>query len=79
MAGTRLLTRAQAEGRVRTDVGGTDLFAPGASLAWLSDQPALAPRAGHLFDVVASALPTPGAGPVFPGAEHTAAPASPMG
>ncbi|MEU1512878.1 helix-turn-helix domain-containing protein [Streptomyces sp. NPDC005811] len=78
-AGTRLLTRAQAEGRARTDIDGTDLFALGASLAWLSDQPALAPRAGRLFDVMASAILTPGAGPVFPGAEHTPAPASPMG
>ncbi|MDT8910660.1 TetR family transcriptional regulator [Amycolatopsis sp. PS_44_ISF1] len=55
-AGTRLLTRAQAEGVARTDLDGADLFALGASLAWLGDQPALRPRAGHLFDVVMSAV-----------------------
>ncbi|MFE7927610.1 TetR/AcrR family transcriptional regulator [Streptomyces sp. NPDC057456] len=57
-AGARLLTRAQAEGAARTDVDGTDLFALVAALAWLSDQPSLAPRADHLFDVVASAIMT---------------------
>ncbi|GGJ69270.1 hypothetical protein GCM10010121_095020 [Streptomyces brasiliensis] len=57
-AGTRLLTRAQAEGMARTDIDGTDLFALARSLAWLSDQPSLAPRADHLFDVVVSAIVT---------------------
>ncbi|MFJ9024976.1 TetR/AcrR family transcriptional regulator [Streptomyces sp. NPDC102259] len=57
-AGARLLTRAQAEGAARTDIDGTDLFALIAALAWLSDQPSLAPRADHLFDVVASAIMT---------------------
>ncbi|QLH26497.1 TetR/AcrR family transcriptional regulator [Streptomyces sp. Rer75] len=57
-AGTRLLARAQAEGMARTDIDGTDLFALAGSLAWLSDQPSLAPRADHLFDVVASAILT---------------------
>ncbi|MGR3932306.1 TetR/AcrR family transcriptional regulator [Streptomyces sp. BRA346] len=57
-AGTRLLARAQAEGMARTDIDGTDLFALAGSLAWLSDQPALAPRADHLFEVVASAILT---------------------
>ncbi|MEU8873465.1 TetR family transcriptional regulator [Streptomyces javensis] len=55
-AGTRLLTRAQATGTARTDIDGTDLFALIAALAWLGDQPSLAPRADHLFDVVASAI-----------------------
>jgi hypothetical protein len=32
---------------------GTDLFALIAGLAWLGDQAALAPRAEHLFDVIA--------------------------
>jgi hypothetical protein len=40
----------------RTDVDGTDLFALTAALAWLGDQPSLASRADHLFDVVASAI-----------------------
>jgi AcrR family transcriptional regulator len=57
-AGTRLLTRAQAAGIARTDIDGTDLFALVGALAWLSDQPSLAPRADHLFDVIASAILT---------------------
>ncbi|MEU6347949.1 helix-turn-helix domain-containing protein [Streptomyces sp. NPDC047072] len=57
-AGARLLARAQAEGKARTDIDGTDLYALAGSLAWLSDQPALAPRADRLFDVVASAILT---------------------
>ncbi|TQJ37618.1 TetR/AcrR family transcriptional regulator [Streptomyces sp. NBC_00080] len=61
-AGARLLARAQASGAARTDIDGTDLFALVAGLAWLSDQPSLAPRADHLFDVVASAILTNPAG-----------------
>ena len=61
-AGTRLLTRAQGEGSARADIDGTDLFALVGALAWLSDQPALAPRAEHLFDVVANAVLTSPAG-----------------
>jgi len=57
-AGTRLLARGQAAGIARTDIDGTDLFALVAALAWLGDQPSLAPRADHLFDVVASAILT---------------------
>jgi AcrR family transcriptional regulator len=57
-AGTRLLTRAQAEGIARTDLDGTDLFALIAALAWLYDQPASAPRGDHLVDVIASAILT---------------------
>ncbi|WP_030661680.1 TetR/AcrR family transcriptional regulator [Streptomyces rimosus] len=57
-AGARLLTRAQGAGTARTDIDGTDLFALVAALAWLGDQPSLAPRADHLFDVVASAILT---------------------
>lgn len=57
-AGSRLLTRAQAEGMARTDIDGTDLFALGAALAWLGDQPSLAPRADRLFDFIASAILT---------------------
>ncbi|MBQ0852687.1 TetR/AcrR family transcriptional regulator [Streptomyces sp. BH-SS-21] len=57
-AGARLLTRAQAVGAARSDLDGTDLFALIAALAWLGDQPALASRAGHLFDVVADAVLT---------------------
>ncbi|MFE2492789.1 TetR/AcrR family transcriptional regulator [Streptomyces scopuliridis] len=57
-AGARLLTRAQAAGMARSDIDGTDLFALVAMLAWLGDQPSLAPRADRLFDVVASAILT---------------------
>jgi AcrR family transcriptional regulator len=57
-AGTRLLTRAQASGTAPTDIDGTDLFALVGALAWLSDQPSLAPRADHLFGVIASAILT---------------------
>ncbi|MFI7504063.1 TetR/AcrR family transcriptional regulator [Streptomyces sp. NPDC049687] len=57
-AGTRLLGRAQDDGTARTDIDGTDLYALAGSLAWLNDQPALAPRADHLFDVVVGAIMT---------------------
>jgi AcrR family transcriptional regulator len=57
-AGTRLLARAQAEGMARADIDGADLFALIGALAWLSDQPALKPRADHLFGVIASAILT---------------------
>ncbi|MCX5136598.1 TetR/AcrR family transcriptional regulator [Streptomyces sp. NBC_00340] len=57
-AGARLLTRAQEAGAARTDVDGADLFALVAALAWLGDQPSLAPRADQLFDLVANALLT---------------------
>jgi len=57
-AGARLLARAQAGGMARTDIDGTDLFALVGALAWLGDQPSLARRADHLFDVIASAILT---------------------
>ncbi|MFD4870154.1 TetR/AcrR family transcriptional regulator [Streptomyces sp. NPDC058412] len=57
-AGARLLTRAQDAGVARTDIDGADLFALVAALAWLGDQPALAPRADRLFGVVAGAILT---------------------
>ena len=57
-AGTRLLARAQKARGARTDIDGTDLFALVGALAWLSDQHSSAPRAGHLFDVVAGAILT---------------------
>lgn len=57
-AGAQLLARAQAAGVARTDIDGADLFALVAALAWLGDQPVLAPRAEHLFGVIAGALLT---------------------
>jgi hypothetical protein len=57
-AGARLLTRAQEAHVARRDIDGADLFALVAMLAWLGDQPSLAPRADRLFEVVASAILT---------------------
>lgn len=59
-AGTRLLLRAQAEGMARADMDGTDLFALIGALGWVGDQPSFAPRADHLFDIIASAILTSG-------------------
>jgi AcrR family transcriptional regulator len=55
-SGTRLLARAQAEGRARRDIDGTDLLALVSALAWLNDQPSFAPRVDHLFGVIANAI-----------------------
>ncbi|AWN15794.1 TetR/AcrR family transcriptional regulator [Salinisphaera sp. LB1] len=57
-AGTALLTRAQAEGKARDDLNGAELFDIIAALAWLREQPSHAPRADHLFDVVAGSILT---------------------
>lgn len=57
-AGARLLTRAQAEGKARSDIDGTELFALIAALAWLGDQPSIGGRADHLFEIVTSAILT---------------------
>ncbi|GLZ46741.1 TetR family transcriptional regulator [Actinomycetospora sp. NBRC 106375] len=58
-AGTGLLTRAQEAGAARADLDGTDLFALISAMAWLGAQPALAPRADHLLDVVVDAVCAP--------------------
>ncbi|WP_233840148.1 TetR/AcrR family transcriptional regulator [Dyella sp. 2HG41-7] len=57
-AGARLLRRAQAEGTARADIDGEDLFAMMSAFGWLAGQPAFAPRADHLFHVIASAILT---------------------
>jgi AcrR family transcriptional regulator len=57
-AGARLLLRAQAEGTARADMDGDDLFALMSALGWLAGQPSFAPRADHLFHVIASAILT---------------------
>ena len=54
--GTRLLDHAQVAGVARVDIDGTDLFALVAALAWVYDQPSLALRADHLFDVISSSV-----------------------
>jgi len=55
-AGTRLLERAQSTGAARADLDGAELFSLISALAWLHDQPSSAPRADHLFEVIASAI-----------------------
>lgn len=57
-AGARLLARAQEAGLARNDLEGSDLFALVGALAWVYDQPSLAPRADHIFRVIAGALLT---------------------
>jgi AcrR family transcriptional regulator len=57
-AGARLLQRAQAKGTARADMDGDDLFALMSALAWLAGQPAFAPRADHLFQLITSAILT---------------------
>jgi AcrR family transcriptional regulator len=55
-SGARLLARAQAEGKARQDIDGTDLLALVSALAWLNDQPSFAHRVQHLFDVISDAI-----------------------
>jgi hypothetical protein len=44
----------------RADMDGIDLFALMSALGWLFGQPGFAPRADHLFHIIASAiLPNP--------------------
>lgn len=57
-AGARLLLRAQAEGSARADMDGDDLFGLMSALGWLVGQPSFAPRADHLFQLIASAILT---------------------
>jgi AcrR family transcriptional regulator len=57
-AGERLLLRAQAEGTARADMNGGDLFALISALAWAAGQPSFAPRADHLFHIIAGAILT---------------------
>jgi AcrR family transcriptional regulator len=56
--GAQLLQRAQAEGTARADMNGDDLFALMSALGWTAGQPAFAPRADHLFHIIASAILT---------------------
>ena len=57
-ASARLLARAQAEGRARSDMNGDDLFGLMSALGWLVDLPSFAPRADHLTHIVAGAILT---------------------
>lgn len=55
-SGARLLARAQAEGKARQDINGTDLLALVSALAWLNDQAPFASRVDRLFAVLADAI-----------------------
>lgn len=55
-SGARLLSRAQNAGMARGDMDGADLFALVGALTWINDQPALAARADHLFDIISGAI-----------------------
>lgn len=55
-AGARLLLRAQGEKMARADIDGVDLFALIGAVGWLGDQPSFAPRADHLFEIIAGAI-----------------------
>lgn len=58
-SGARLLARAQQQGLARADMDGADLFALVGALTWVNDQPSLAPRADHLFNLMTSAIVPP--------------------
>jgi AcrR family transcriptional regulator len=55
-AGARLLLSAQKAGTARADMDGADLFALMSALGWVVDQPAFAPRADHLFNIITGAV-----------------------
>lgn len=57
-AGTRLLTRAQAEGRADKNMTGSDMFALIGALGWIGDQASYSARSDYLFDIIASAILT---------------------
>jgi AcrR family transcriptional regulator len=57
-AGTRLLTRAQAEGRADKNMTGSDMFALIGALGWIGDQASYSVRSDYLFDVIANAILT---------------------
>jgi AcrR family transcriptional regulator len=57
-AGTRLLTRAQAEGTADKNMTGSDMFALIGALGWMGDQASYSARSDYLFDVIASAILT---------------------
>lgn len=55
-ASARLLRRAQAMGKARTDIDGNDLFALMAALGWAVDQPSFASRVERLSRIIADAI-----------------------
>ncbi|WP_176595038.1 MULTISPECIES: TetR/AcrR family transcriptional regulator [Sphingobium] len=64
-AGTRLLARAQHDGKARTDLDGADLFALIAAAGWLRDQSSFAHRSQYLTDVIARAILTDPTKPIL--------------
>ncbi|MCK9877004.1 TetR/AcrR family transcriptional regulator [Frankia sp. Ag45/Mut15] len=55
-AGTRLLERAQADGEIRPDVTGTDVFVLTTAVAALTERGPLAQRRDHLLGVMLDGL-----------------------
>ncbi|MGB9989740.1 TetR/AcrR family transcriptional regulator [Massilia sp. SM-13] len=55
-AGAALLARAQADGKARADLDGSELFDLIAALAWLREQPSHASRADRIFGVISGAI-----------------------
>lgn len=55
-AGARLLRGAQSQGTARPDIDGDDLFALIGALGWIGDQPAFAPRAARLSEMILEAV-----------------------
>jgi hypothetical protein len=71
-SGARLLARAQADGKARRDIDGTDLLALVSALASLNDQPSFASRVDHLIGIIADTiLVPPGRTDSLPGAAST--------
>lgn len=57
-AGTRLLTRAQAEGTADKNMTGSDMFALIGALSWIGDHDSFTARSEYLFGVIAGAILT---------------------
>jgi len=59
-AGAALLSRAQADGKARVDLDGTELFDLIAAVAWLREQPSHSSRADRIFGIITGAILVPG-------------------
>ncbi len=62
-AGSRLLANAQADGGIRPDVAGVDVFALATGVAAMTERGPLAERRDHLLDVVLDGLRPEAAAP----------------
>ncbi|CAO5158389.1 Transcriptional regulator, TetR family [Frankia sp. AiPs1] len=65
--GARLLARAQADGSVRPDVTGIDVFVLATAVASLTERGPLAERRDHLLDVMFDGLRPTAPSPTAPG------------